>query len=126
MRRLLTEGVQVVLGSDIAGGDRLSMFDVAANTVRASKMRHVMDGWGEAFLSGAEAWYLATSAAAAFFGDKPGFAAGNPLHALVLEDRNLSSPRPMSPAERVERCVFLRQREAVRAVWSEGRKVFAR
>ena len=126
VRRLLSEGVRVFLGSDIAGGDRLSMFDVAANTVRASKMRHVMDGWKEPFLSGAEAWYLATSAPAAFFGDKPGFAAGNPLHALVLEDRYLSSPRPLSPAERLERCVFLRQREAVRAVWSDGRKVFSR
>lgn len=126
VRRLLAEGVRVVLGSDIAGGDRLSMFDVAANTVRASKMRHVMDGWGEAFLSGAEAWYLATSAAGTFFGDRPGFAPGNPLHALALEDRNVVSPRPLTAAERVERCVFLRQREAVRAVWSAGRKVFAR
>jgi guanine deaminase len=43
---------------------------------------------------------------------------------MVLEDRELFQPHPLTPAERLERCVYLRQSGAVRAVWSAGRKVY--
>ena len=123
VRVMLKEGMQVALGSDIAGGDHLSMFDVIAASIRASKARRILDGWETDFLTVAEAWYLATSAGAAFFGEKPGFAPGNALHAVVLEDGDL--PHPLTAAERLERCLYRRQRNAIRAVWSAGRKVFS-
>ena len=126
VRVLLQEGVSVVLGSDIAGGDHLNMFDVTASAIRASKARHMQDGWTTPFLTVPEAWYLATSAANGFFGEAPGFAPGNALHALVLSDRDLPQPHPLSPRERLERCVYRRQKDAVQAVWSAGRKVFHR
>jgi len=125
VRRMLREGVKVALGSDIAGGDRLSMFDVVAASIRASKARRVLDGWETDFLTVAEGWFLGTSAGAAFFGEKPGFAPGNALHAVVLDDGGLPQPHPMTAEERLERCVYRRRRDAVRAVWSEGRKVFS-
>lgn len=125
VRVMLKEGLKVALGSDIAGGDHLSMFDVAAASIRASKARRILDGWDTDFLTVAEGWYLGTSAGAAFFGDQPGFAPGNRLHAIVLEDGDLPQPHPLTAAERLERCVYRRQKGAVRAVWSEGRKVFS-
>ena len=115
----------MALGSDIAGGDHLSMFDVTAAAIRASKARRILDGWETAHLTVPEAWYLGTSAGAAFFGERPGFAPGNALHAVVLDDSALPQPHAMTAAERLERCVYRRQRDAVRAVWSEGRKVFS-
>ena len=124
VRVMLNEGLKVALGSDVAGGDHLSMFDVTAAAIRASKARRVMDEWGTDFLTVAEGWFLATSAGAAFFGEQPGFAPGNPLHAVVLEDGDLPQPHPMTVRERLERCVYRRQRDAVRAVWSQGRKVY--
>ena len=125
VRRMLQEGVKVALGSDIAGGDRLSMFSVVAASIRTSKARSILDNWETDFLSVAEGWYLGTSAGAAFFGEKPGFAAGNALHAIVLDDSALPRPHPMTARERLERCVYRRQEHAIRAVWSEGRKVFS-
>ena len=126
VRAMLHEGVKVALGSDIAGGDHLHMFDVVASAVRASKARRILDGWQTDFLTVAEGWYLGTSAGAAYFGEQPGFAPGNPLHALVLRDSDLPQPHPLTPAERLERAVYLRQKDAIRAVWSAGRKVFSR
>ena len=123
VRAMLREGLKVALGSDIAGGDRLSMFDVVAASIRASKARRILDNWETDFLTVAEGWYLGTSAGAAFFGEQPGFAPGNPLHALVLEDGDLA--HPLTVRERLERCVYRRQKDAVRAVWSAGRKVFS-
>ena len=124
VRGMLNEGLKVALGSDIAGGDRLSMFDVVASSIRASKGRRILDGWQTDFLTVPEGWYLGTSAGAAYFGEQPGFAPGNPLHAVVLADEKLPQPHPLTAAERLERCVCLRQPGAVRAVWSAGRRVY--
>ena len=126
VRVMLREGLKVALGSDIAGGDELHMFDVVASAVRASKARRILDGWETDFLTVAEGWYLGTSAGAAYFGEQPGFAPGNPLHALVLSDSDLPQPHPLTPAERLERAVYLRQKDAIQAVWSAGKKVFSR
>ena len=124
VRTMLKEGVRVALGSDIAGGDHLSMFDVTAAALRASKARRILDGWETDLLTVPEAWYLATSGGAAYFGEQPGFAPGDSLHAIVLDDSALPQPHPLTPAERLERCVYRRQSGAIRAVWSAGRKVY--
>lgn len=126
VRAMLNEGLKVALGSDIAGGDHLSMFDVTAASIRASKARRILDNWETDFLTVAEGWYLGTSAGAAFFGEKPGFAPGNALHAIVLDDGDLPQPHPLTVQERLERCVYRRQKDAIRAVWSAGRLTFSR
>ena len=125
VRVMLKEGLKVALGSDIAGGDHLNMFDVTTSAIRASKARRVLDGWQTDFLTVPEGWYLGTSAGAAYFGEAPGFAPGNLLHAMVVADDALPQPHPLTAAERLERCVYRRQSGAVRAVWSEGRKVYS-
>ena len=125
MRVMLDEGVKVALGSDVAGGDSLSLFDGVAMTLRASKDRRILDNWETAALTVPEAWYLATSAGAGYFGDAPGFAAGNPLHAMVLEDSALPGTETLNVRQRFERCVYHRQENAIRAVWSAGRRVYS-
>jgi len=122
IRTMLNEGLKVALGSDIAGGDHLNMFDVVTSSIRASKIRCMEGGKQTPFLTVPEGWYLATSAGAAFFGETPGFAPGNPLHAIVLADDALP---PLPAVSRFERCIYRRQKNAVRAVWSAGRKVYA-
>ena len=124
VRVMLREGVKVALGSDIAGGDHLSMFDVAAASVRASKARRILDGWETDFLTVPEAWFLGTTAGARFFGAGAGFAVGDRLHALALRDSGLPQPHPLTVKERLERCVYLREPNAIRGVWSDGRRVF--
>ena len=125
VRVMLDEGVKVALGSDVAGGDSLSLFDGVAMTLRASKDRRILDNWETEALTVPEAWYLATSAGAGYFGDAPGFAAGNPLHAMVLEDSALPGTETLNVRQRFERCVYHRQENAIRAVWSAGRRVYS-
>ena len=125
IRVMLDEGIRVVLGSDIAGGDHISMFDNVTASIRASKARRIMTNWETDFLTVAEAYYLGTSAACEFFGEKPGFAAGNPLHAIVVRDDDLPDVRERTTQERFERSMYRRQKDAIRAVYSAGRKVFS-
>lgn len=125
VRAMLDEGVKVCLGSDCAGGDNIDMFHAVVAAIRASKVRYLMDGKVRPFLSVAEAWYLAVSAPNAFFGEKPGFAPGNRLNAMVLSDDQELSPHPLTTAERLERAVYRRQKDAIRAVYSGGRKIYS-
>ena len=125
IRKMLDEGVKVTLGTDIAAGDSLSMFDAAAAAIKASKARRIMDNWETDFLTVADAYYLATSAAAEFFGEKPGFAPGNPFSAIVLRDNDLLFPRELNVMERFERCIYLRQANAIKSVWSNGHKIYS-
>ena len=125
VRQMVKEGLKVALGSDIAGGDQLHMFDVINSTVRASKVRRMQENWEPEFLTVPEAWYLGTSSGAAFFGAGAGFAPGEKLHALVLDDSALPQSHPMTAEERLSRSVYRRQPHGIRAVWSEGRKVWS-
>ncbi len=125
VRLMLNEGTKVALGSDIAGGDHLCMFDVITAAIRSSKAKGMIDDWKTPFLTVKEGWYLGTSAGSAFFGEQPGFAKGNPLHALVLRDDTLLDPRKMSTEDRLERAVYRRQKGALRTVWSAGRKIYS-
>ena len=123
VKKMVEKGINVVLGSDIAGGDYLSMFDNVAAAIRASKARNILDKWDTGFLSVAEAFYLGTSAANKFFDERPGFAKGNKLHCLVLDDSKLISGKKLSIKERFERSIYIREDRAIKAVYSEGRKV---
>lgn len=123
LRKMIDAGVKVVLGSDISGGSVLNGFEVTANVVQTSKLRSVMDNWETEPVSEIEAWYLATSAAAPWFGGHAGFAPGDKLHAVILDDSRLIRAG-LNPERRFRRSLYKRQRDSVRAVWSEGKCVY--
>lgn len=94
VRVMLNEGLKVALGSDIAGGDHLDMFDVVTSAIRASKARRMMDDWQTPFLTVAEGWYLGTSAGAALFRGEARFAAGDPPRHGAGGQRPAPAPAP--------------------------------
>ncbi len=121
VRQMKDRGVWLALGSDIAGGAQLPMLQVMTGCLRMSKARAIATEGLEPFLTVGEAYYLATSAGAQYFGDSDGFAAGNPLHALVLSDAGLPpSARVLTTKERFERAVYLADDRAVSAVYGGG------
>jgi len=120
IRAMLNEGVKVALGSDIAGGGKLSMLDTATEAIRVSKLRWLFGGKAEPFLTVAEAFYLATTAGQEYFGAGPGFRAGDMLHALVLQDSALAPNPGLSLTQRLERLIYLSSPAEISAVYSEG------
>lgn len=124
VRQMLSEGVWVTLGSDIAGGDQLPMYRVITAAIRASKNRRMMDEWATGFLTVEEAYYLGTTSGHRFFGAGEGFAPGDRLHAVVVDDGDLpDSGRPLSLIQRFERAIYLMGTGNIAAVWSDGRLV---
>ncbi|MBE7004313.1 MAG: guanine deaminase [Ruminococcaceae bacterium] len=124
VRTMLREGVWVTLGSDIAGGAELAMNRVITMSIRASKIRCMQSDGKENFLTVDEGYYLGSTAGHRWFGADGGFVRGVPLHAIVVDDGALAEPvRTLTLRERFERCIYLMDKSAIKAVWSEGRKV---
>lgn len=122
VRHLLESGVWVTLGSDIAGGAQLPMNQVITASIRASKVRHMTDPAAPPFLTAAEGYYLGAASGHRYFGAGPGFAPGDKLHALVVDDSAFPEPASsLSLPERLERALYLMTPDSITARWSEGR-----
>ena len=71
-----------------------------------------------------EGYYLGTTAGHRYFGGGEGFAVGQPLHAIVVDDGDFPEPvRPLTVRERFERAIYMLHRHNITAVWSHGRQV---
>ncbi len=124
VRAMLEKGLDVVLGSDISGGDKLNVFDIVNSAIKVSQLRSVYDPAAPRQLTVAEAWYLATSAANKFFDEGPGFAPGNRLNVMVVDDSKLISHSGLTSRQRLERMVYQRRENHILALYS-GEKCLA-
>ena len=109
------------------GVEQLAMNKVVTMSIRASKMRRILDGWQGDFLTVEEGYYLGPTAGHRYFGAGGGFAVGDKLHAIVVDDGDLPEPtRPLSVQERFERAIYMMHRHNITAVYSDGRLVVSR
>ena len=122
VREMLDRGLWVALGSDVAGGAQLGMPQVITASIRASKVKCMETG--APFLTVPEGYYLGTTAGHRYFGAGEGFAPGDALHAIVVDESRFPEPaRPLTLSERLERALYLMDDRDIRAVYSAGRKV---
>ena len=127
VRQMVREGLWVTLGSDIAGGAQLPMYKVITMSIRTSKARRVTDEWHPDFLTVPEGYYLGTTAGHKYFGAGDGFAVGDRLHAVVIDDGDFpEAAHPLSVQERFERAIYMTHRHNIVSVWSDGREVVRR
>lgn len=124
VRQYLDEGIWATLGSDIAGGDDISMAKNIITAVKTSKIQSILTNKKDQFLTISEAYYLATTSSHKYFDDSLGFSKGKKLHAIVIDDSDFTpSVRPLTLEERFERALYMMNKNNIKAVYSEGRKV---
>ena len=124
IRRYLELGINVGIGTDVAGGHSESMFRAITDAIQVSKMyfRLVNEEYRPLVFS--EALYLATKGGGAFFGNVGSFERGYELDAVVLDDSILPHPQQLTLAERAERAVYLGLDEKnITAKFVAGRKI---
>ena len=107
IRNHLDLGLNVGLGSDIAGGHSDSIFRAVTDAIQVSKMYFRMVDESVRPLVFPEAFYLATKGGGAFFGTVGSFEDGYEFDAVVLDDSVLPHPQALNLAERTERAVYL-------------------
>ena len=107
IRKYLDLGLNIGLGSDIAGGHSDSIFRAITDSIQVSKMYFRMVDESYKPLVFSEAFYLATKGGGAFFGNVGSFEAGYEFDAVIMDDSVLVHPQNLTLAERMERAVYL-------------------
>jgi guanine deaminase len=139
VRKFITSGVPLGLGSDVAGGVHTSIFRAMADAIQVSKLRYALAGEkssDEKPITVEEAFYLGTAGGGAFFGkfadrpasvsaeDSPGaagsFEPGYDFDALVIDDTNIASPQALSLKDRLERIIYLSDERNIKAKYVRG------
>ena len=123
-RQYLEEGLNIGLGTDIAGGHTLSMLRAIADTIQVSKLRWRLVDNSLQPLSLEEAFYMATMGGGAFFGKVGTFAEGYEFDALILDDSRLRHPQPLTARERLERLIYLSDDSCITGKYVSGNKIF--
>lgn len=120
----LNYGLQVGLGTDVAGGSHESMFRAMTHALRASNLRWRLTDQSVAKLTFDRAFYIATRGGGAFFGKVGAFEQDWELDAVVLDDSNLAHPQPLNIHERLERIVYLGDDRNIYAKFAAGERLF--
>ena len=124
VRKYLNLGLNIGLGTDIAGGHSSSIFRAITDAIQVSKMYFRMVDEGCKPLVFSEAFYLATKGGGSFFGKVGSFEEGYEFDAVVMDDSVLSHPQPLNLAERMERAVYLGLDEKnVTAKYAAGQRI---
>ena len=124
IRRYLDLGLNIGLGSDIAGGHSDSIFRAITDAIQVSKMYFRMVDESVKPLVFPEAFYLATMGGGAFFGKVGCFEEGYEFDAVVLDDSVLPHPQNLNLAQRMERAVYLGLDEKnITAKYVAGKKI---
>ena len=124
VREYLDKGMNIGLGTDVAGGVGESIFRAMADAIQVSKLRWRLADETKRPLSVEEAFYLGTKGGGSFFGNVGSFEEGYELDAVVIDDRALKSPLPLSVRERLERIIYLSDERHIRAKYVAGARVF--
>ena len=124
IRKYLDLGLNIGLGSDVAGGHSVSIFRAITDAIQVSKMYFRMVDEKYKPLIFSEAFYLATKGGGKFFDKVGSFEEGYEFDAVVLNDDVLVHPQTLNLAERMERAVYLGLDEkSITAKFVAGTKV---
>ena len=123
IRRFLNRGINVGLGSDVAGGAHLSIFRAMSDAIQVSKLHYKMINQADQPLTVNEALYLATQGGGSFFGKVGSFDPGYEFDAIVIDDSDLETSKTLTTTERLERIIYLGQNHHIRAKYTKGQLI---
>lgn len=124
VRRYLDAGVNIGLGSDIAGGFSVSLLRAMSDSIQTSKLYWRLMDHNAKPLTLEEVFYMATIGGGSFFGKVGSFEKGYEFDAVILNDENLPYPQEFTPLQRLERLVYLSDDRNIIGKYVAGTKIF--
>ncbi len=124
VRKFLDEGINVGIGTDVAGGSSMNMLDTMLSTLQVSKMYYRLVDTSVKPLTFEEVFYLATMGGGKYFGQVGTFKSGYEFDALVIDDSRMFTMRDMSIRERIERMCYNDADVFIKDKFVKGKKVF--
>lgn len=124
VRRYLEEGLRVGLGSDVAGGNAVSLFRAVTDAIQVSKMYWRYLDQEAKPLTFPEGFYLATKGGGSFFGKAGSFEEGYEFDAVVVDDSVRPCARRLPAGDRLERAFYLElDRDGIMMKFARGKQV---
>ncbi len=123
VRHYIEEELNLGLGSDIAGGDSMSMFRVIVETIKSSKIYTTFVDRSSRPLTSKEVFYLATKGGGSFFGKVGSFETGYEFDALVIKDDIWKNPRGFTMEERLERALYSAEDRDIIVKYCAGNRI---
>lgn len=125
IRKYINNGINVGLGSDVAGGTDRSIIKCIAYSIQMSKLywRLVDDKYKPLTLT--EAFYMATLGGGKFFGNVGSFETGYSADFLILDESSIPTTLDnLSIIERLERFIYLCDDRNILHKFVNGNKIF--
>ena len=119
----LRQGYLIGLGSDVAGGHTIDLFEVMRHTIQASKLRYVLVDDTQKPLTLTETFYMATNKGGSFFGKVGVFEKDYEFDALVLDESKINQLRGFNETERLEKFIYHKD-AGIEAKFIRGNKIF--
>lgn len=119
----LRQGYQIGIGSDVAGGHTMDLFEVMRHAIQVSKLRFISVDDSEVPLTLSEVLYMATNKGGSFFGKVGVFEKDYEFDALVLDESKINQLRGFNEEERLEKFIYDKNAE-IEAKFIKGNKIF--
>jgi guanine deaminase len=123
VRKYINNGINVGLGSDVAGGCHLSIFRAMSDAMQVSNLYCRLVDEECKPLTIEEAFFLATRGGGSFFGNVGSFEKGFEFDAVVIDDSKLLTSNPLSVRERLARVIYCSDDSFIRAKYVRGKQV---
>ena len=123
VRSLMDAGSSVGLGTDVAGGHSMSIFDAMVDAIRVSKMYALYVDPKAKPLKVCEAFYLGTKGGGQVFGQVGSFEPGWTADIIVIDDSTIGGGNQFSLEQRLERLVYLHHEATLKAKFLAGYKI---
>lgn len=123
IRKYLSHGLRVGLGSDISAGCHTSMLHAMASAIQVSKLYYSMVKHKFAPLKLEEVFYMASVTGGSFFGKVGSFLKDYEFDAVVLSDASYQPEPGLSPGNRLEMAMYLSDHSNIIAKYVKGRKI---
>lgn len=122
IKQLLQANIPVALGTDVSGGNNLSVLRTIQYAIQLSKLQYAQYKRTVPFISLSEAFYMATKAGGSFFGNVGAFLKGYEFDALLVNDQYLNHDN-YSLLHRIERYVYLGDDRDIVVRFCRGKEV---
>jgi len=123
VRKYMDRGINVGLGSDVAGGCHISIFRAMSDAIQSSKFYWRLIDQSYEPLTVNEAFYLGTAGGGAFFGKVGSFEEGYEFDAVVIDDSSIPTTNPLSLEERLARIIYFSVDSMICAKYVRGDQV---
>jgi len=124
IRRFMNNGINIGLGSDVAGGCHVSIFRAMSDAIGVSKLYKRLVSQDDEPLTVNEAFYLGTKGGGSFFGSVGSFDKGYEFDAVVIDDSSIPTTNPLTIKERLSRIIYYSDDSNIRAKYIRGKCVF--